>query len=505
MWLPDWATERLSRARAAPPVETAFALVAAGQGGVRVAASSRAAAAQGVTPGLLLADARALCPPLVTLTHDPPGDTAELEKLARWASRWSPWIACATEGNGAGGLLMDAQGCAHLFGGEAAFVSDIAARLRALGLTAHIAMASSIGAAHALAHFGAASPILIPAGAEEEAIGPLPVAALRLPEETVAALRRAGLKRIADLHPLPPCDLTRRFGPLVVMRLAQAKGGEAEPLTPILPQAAFRARRVFMEPLTAEAHIDIAIGEAAEDLCRLLAHEAKGARRIDLLLSRADGETVSLAAGLAQPSHDARHLARMLHERRARLAERFDPGFGIESLTLSAIHTEALTPRQTAFDARDEGDDIAILIDRLGARLGVRAVTRFLPRESHLPERAVVAVPAASDAARRAGDWSGHPDARPLLMLPAAERAEVLAEVPEGPPRQFLWRRVTYRVAKAEGPERIVPEWWRGAGGLSRDYYRIEDTHGRRFWLYREGLYGRETAEARWFVQGVFA
>ena len=100
----------------------------------------------------------------------------------------------------------------------------------------------------------------------------------------------------------------------------------------------------------------------------------------------------------------------------------------------------------------------------------------------------------------------GEPPTRPFHLFDPPQPIEVIAEVPDGPPHQFRWRRATHAVRRYEGPERIAAEWWRRRdnGGLTRDYYRVEDVHGRRYWLFRHGLYD-EKPDPRWYIHGVFA
>ncbi len=107
---------------------------------------------------------------------------------------------------------------------------------------------------------------------------------------------------------------------------------------------------------------------------------------------------------------------------------------------------------------------------------------------------------------------------RPPFVFQRPEPISVIAEVPDGPPARFTWRRVERRIARAEGPERIAPEWWRAIGIAQdqkrprpRDYYDIEDDTGARYWVFRHGLYGGAEDESgdgdppRWFLHGVFA
>lgn len=508
---------RFAIERGHPDVEPdePFALIAREAGGFRIVTANQTAEMAGVRPGHLLTDAQALVPALITEEHAPARDRAAIRHLALRATRWSPWVAGETEEEGAAGLLIDVEGCAHLFGGEEPLLADIKETLNAQGLTARLALAETIGAAHARARFAAIPSKILEGAAARDGLAALPVAALRLPHDMVRVLRRLGLKRIGDLLPLKRADLTARFGAALPRRLDQMLGREPESLSPLLPPASYRIRTMFAEPLISEAQVTRAIDKAAKDLARLLVDQAKGTRQLELVLTRVDGDAVRLVIGTASPSAHAPHLARLLKQRLDRLADRFDPGFGIDALQLSSLRHEEMAGEQHALvdgEAASAAEEITVLLDRLGARMGFETVTRPQGEESHIPERAVVWAPVAAAAhapneaaAWAQAAWASLPRERPFLMLPSAEPAEVTAEVPEGPPRQFRWRRVTYRVAKAEGPERVAPEWWKGDGARTRDYYRLEDEEGRRFWLYRDGLFERETDAPRWYVHGLFA
>jgi protein ImuB len=181
---------------------------------------------------------------------------------------------------------------------------------------------------------------------------------------------------------------------------------------------------------------------------------------------------------------------------------------------LAVLRSEPLGATQIDLSGEaGERAGLSHLYDRLGARLGPARITRFLPVDTHIPERAVVAQPVALSSAAQPQALAAEPHAeetapdRPLRLFARPEPVEVIAEVPEGPPLRFRWRRVMHEVARAEGPERIAPEWWRSvdAGRATRDYFRVEDAEGRRYWLFREGLYGRETASPVWYLHGLFA
>lgn len=469
-------------------------------------AVSAAAEKAGVYPGMALADARALLPALLTRAADPGADAAALERLARWCGRWSPWVRA----DGEDGILIDASGSAHLFGGEAAMLEDIRTRLGRTGLGVRMAIADTPGAAHAMARHGGER--IVPAGEARACLAPLPVAALRIEAAAATTLGRLGLKRIGDLYELPRATLARRFGAggaraigAVLQRLDQALGAVFEPVEPMAPAPAFRVRRAFAEPVTEGCALDALLAPLFAALAAQLLADAKGARRLSLTAFRVDGTSTRLIAGANAPSRDRAHLARLFRERLAEI----DPGFGIDCLILAADVVAPLGAVAQDFDGRAaEALALSELVDRLALRLGAGHIGHARPYESHLPERAErraagLGDGAWNDAARPPGP------SRPLRLLPRPEPVDVMAEIPEGPPLSFRWRRVHHRIARAQGPERIAPEWWRDQGATARvrDYYRVEDAEGRRFWLFRAGLYGEEAAcgVPRWFLHGLFA
>jgi protein ImuB len=479
---------------------------------VRLEASARrlwtlnpAARALGLFPGQPLADAQAIAPGLRFADADAAGDHTALNRLGLWALRYSPWVHAQMEEDGTGLLLIDIQGSEHLFGGEHALMRDIAARLAARGMTAQIAAADSIGAAIALARYGGAALTSLTRAQLADGLARLPVEALRI-GPAAEALRRAGLKTIGAVMRIARQPLTARFGATLMLRLDQALARAPEPLNPLVPPLSHRAQLRFLEPVASIDGIMIATARAADILAQSLAARGLGARRLRLTLHRTDGGIVHAEAGCAAPSHDAAHLTRLFKERFKAEDADTDLGLGIEGLTLEA-QAEAAPPRQRGLEGGADAADFDALIDRLGSRLTLARVKRLDPAARHLPELAVTARPAAQ-AGPHAG-WEDFlcPAERPLLMLPAAEPAEVIAEIPDGPPKRFRWRKALYEAARAEGPERIAPEWWRlnARAGATRDYYRVEDAEGRRFWLYREGLFGEADAPPKWFVHGVFA
>lgn len=495
-----------------PAPARALATVSAEHGGVRIAAVNGAAEAAGVAPGMPLANARAVAPGLVTAAADPAGERRTVVGIAAWCGHYTPWTAA----DGGGGVWLDITGCAHLFGGEAGLLKDLIGRLKSQGFEALAAVADTPGAVWAAARFataGGSATVIVPSGKEETraALAPLPVAGLRLTPATTEGLGRVGLRRIGDLFELPRAPLAARFGEALTRRLDEALGAVEEPISPRRTAPPFQARLAFAEPIQHGAAIAGATRRLLGELCRKLEAAHRGARRLDLTLYRTDGSRDGAAIGTSRPMRDAKHLERLFRDK----LEGLDPGFGVEVMVLAAGAVDPLPPTQSGFRApgRGTGDGVARLVDRLANRLGAQHVVRLHAHPSHIPERACRALPATDDLddsnVAPAKDRPARP--RPLHLLPWPEPIDVIAPIPDDPPAVFRWRRTRHRVARAEGPERIAPEWWREALDDAppaerrvRDYFRVEDTQGRCFWLYREGLYRPDWAP-RWYMHGLFA
>ncbi len=492
------------------------------------------AARLGLTVGLTLADARARHPALVAVEAAPAEEARLLERLCDWSSRYTPLAALDRPD----GLMLDISGVAHLFGGEAGLVEDCRARLAAQGIAARAGVAGNPRAAFALARFSAQTiaPETLSDKAFAKLFHDLPLAALGLDAKTVADMARAGLRRIGDVAFRPRAPITARFGALPVARLDEVRGATRVSIAPRFPPPDFVAERRFASPVQTVEAIELSLRKLADDLVVLLERRAKGARRVELSLYRVDGAVRRIAVGASRPLNEARALVRLFAEKLASPQEdAIDAGFGVDLMRLACLTAEPLAPSQGEIERAYEAERaraLADLVDRLSARLGARAVMRRDLVEAHLPELAEAAAPAIAGERRRGGEGSasllrrpfagegggrppdfdpGAPDeghagapARPLRLFVRPEPIEALAEVPDGPPLRFRWRRVLHDVAAIEGPERIAPPWWRRDGGPTRDYFRAEDAQGRRFWLYREGLWGRETQRAKWFVHGVF-
>jgi protein ImuB len=479
---------------------------------LRLVALDETAEKLGLRPGQALADARAMIPALAVADDDPAADHALLEGIADWAERYTPLVAldvpqearrCAAPTGGQHGLMLDVTGSSHLFGGERTLLADLAARLSAQGFRANMAIADTPGAASAAARFGGGA--VVPEGGATEMLRPLPLAALRLDHETVSALDRVGLKRIGQLIGASRGPLAARFGRILIRRLDQALGQEEEAINPRRPAPAMIAERRFAEPIAREEDIAATLSSLATTLSKSLEARGLGARHLELALFRVDGVVKRIAVGAGRPLRAPKLVLALFREKFAGLGETIDMGFGFDMARLAVIASAPVDPAQIDLSGNaTAAADLDGLIDRIGARLGPEHVTRIVARESHIPERAEVhTMGEGGGRMDREIPPSSDPIDRPLRLFERPEPVEAIAEVPDGPPVRFRWRRVLYQVARAEGPERIAPEWWRD-DALSRDYFRVEDLAGHRFWLYREGLYGRELAVPRWYLHGVF-
>jgi protein ImuB len=504
-----------------------LALVESGARGTVLTAANAAARRAGAAPGRMLPDARAACPALAIHPADRPGDAALLRSLAAWAMRWSP-IAAVDSAWGEHALMLDVTGCTHLFGGEARLVADARRRFAAAGFTLAAGLASTPMAARLVARCGLPDAVL-PAGDEAFALDACPVEALGLPPQTVLLLRRLGLKTLGQVKAVPRAALERRFRNgeaafSVRVTLDRLSGGMAEAVDALHPAEPLRFTLSLAEPMIDAAGVAFALDDLLVKAAHRLEQEGLGARGFTLTAFHADGGTAAFTVRLSAPARDVPRIARLFAPRLAEI----DCGHGVDAFVLAAHDAEVLALKQAGAVLPRDGDPgrgdahfcdgLAPLIDTLSNRLGPEHVFMLQPRHSHWPARAQRRVAAGCAAAAladeehqwedwrqaRAGPQGAAP--RPFRLFDRAEPVEVIAEVPDGPPMRFVWRRVTRRIARAAGPERIAPEWWRAdAQGLAvRDYYAVEDEEGRRFWLYRAGPYGG-AEPPRWFVHGVFA
>jgi len=545
VWLPRWPIYRFLAVQAISPVgksidpERPLVLAIAATGGLRIAAMNEAAENAGIAIGDPVADARVKADSLQVRAADNGADDAALRRLTLWATRYtptaSPWCRDPwNEENGADGFFLDIEGAAHLFGGEESLLADLAGRLNRFGLPARLAIAATPGMAWALSHFNAAPQSILPSGNEAAAIAAMPIEALRLSGESRAVLRRLGFKSVATLMDKPRAPLAARFSGELLRRLDQALGRIDEPLIPVTAPPVYHSLNYLLEPIISQQAIVTRACRLMQNLVHVLVRDQVGARALRLSLYGLDGAVETIDIGLTAPTRSVAHVARLIDLKLDALAAMQDAGFGFEAIGLAITRVAPMPARQIDSNidrhlqlraTAENDDDIAALIDALRQRLGSNRVRQFEAVPSHIPERAEKLTEVNGETFQSAPSRSedgNRPFAddktRPLLLLPQAEPAEVTALVPEGPPRRLRWRGVTYDIAGAQGPERIAEEWWRnppsfpppqtGEGkeeGLTRDYYFVEDGAGHCFWLYREGLYGRETAAARWFVHGLFA
>lgn len=469
-----------------------------------ITAGCPAALDLGLRPGMAVARAQALVPGLRVEPDDAAEDASALERLALWLmQRIAPIVAVDPPD----GVVIDVTGAQHLHGGETALMEALAGKLALSGITARLALADSWGAAHALArHHREAEACITEPGSASVVLAPLPLAALRLPAPVLAGLADLGFSSIGDLMGTPRAPLTRRFGPEPCRRLDQALGRAAEPIAPLRPEGLIEIRRAFADPIAAPESIARSIGTLVDRLCVALAAQGLGARRLDLVCARIDARTEVVRVGLAAPQRDPARLARLLCERIVTI----DPGLGIEIMTLTATIAEPLVARQSTSLLEAAAPDLSGLIDTLSNRLGARAVFRFAAVASDVPERATARIPAlAEEAPSLDGGQDGWPDhwPRPSRLLPRPEPIETMALLPDHPPRWILWRGIRRHVQCADGPERIFGEWWKREAEVQavRDYFRVEDVAGARYWIFRQGDgEDRATGSHRWFLHGVF-
>jgi protein ImuB len=544
LWFPKLATDRLARAGQKDWSAKAAATVAWRDGCPRLAAVNAHARSAGLRAHMRLADARTLVPDLVTTSFDPQADRRLIEAIASWCDRYTPWVAidplggalapedalqvCSAGGfGGDAGLLLDVTGCAHLFGngdaGERALLSDLVERLARRDFTCRAAMADTAGAAWALARYAERqADLFCPRNGQRSALASLPVEGLRLDPPIVETFLKLGLRCIGDLYALPRAPLARRFGDQPLTRLDQMMGAFDEPIEPRRPAPAFRTRLAFVEPIGRPEDIAAATSRLLAALCRQLEQAGVGARALEIALYRVDGSVDRTSIGTSRPNRDNPKLMKLFEEKLGEL----DPGFGVELMILAAPEVEAWTGAQEALPEIDPAaatafnqDNAIDLADRLATRLGAENVTRLLPRDSHLPERVQVTASIARPSAG-AGEWArvaSIKGARPTRLLQRPEPINVTALMPDDPPAAFHWRRHSHRIVRVEGPERVTNEWWRprpngafppaGSSPPARDYYRVEDDDGGRFWLFRDGPYNAAAggSATKWFLHGFCA
>jgi protein ImuB len=460
---------------------------------IRLTALSHAAGAVGLAPAMTLADARARVPELIAIERAHAAEAALLARVVAGCARYTP-MAQAEPPDGA---ILDIAGCTHPFGSAAGLADDLAARLAAGGVTARLAGGDTPEQARARARFD-------PGGRGD--LEALPVEALEADPAVTLALRRAGLKTIGALACRPRRMLAARFGDLAI-RLGRLLGEEDRRISPQRPLPPVFALRRFADPIGRVADALACLEDLAAQAAETLRERHAGGRRFAARFFRSDGRILGVDVATSQPTRDPALLIRLFRERVDALADPIDPGFGFDLIRLDVGQIEPLAARQDDYTAPARTDEaLAALVDRLAARLGPRRIHRLQPENTHIPECAAApSAPAALPAWPAPAD--GEPPMRPLRLLDPPQPVEaVLSEVPDGPPMRFTWKGQAHLIARWEGPERIAPEWWRrrDRGGRPRDYYRVEDQAGHRFWLFRHGLHDPD-ADPAWYLHGLFA
>lgn len=525
--LPRWATDCLKRAD--PELarsERPFALWEKDHGAMKLVALDKRASAEGLLIGQTLSDARGLVPNLDAREIDRFFVEQVFADFADWHSNASPIVSVLTHASTYGDLCLDITGVSHLFSGESQMLAMLISRLEALGYSAQGSIASTIGAAWAMTHFSPGR--IVAEGGESKALSNLPIAALRLEAGQVAALNHLGLKRIGQLYERNRKQMQARFGVSFLLRLDQALGWVEEKLTPRLPLADRFAEHRFAEPIGLIDDVLMCTKDLAVQLSYTLEHEGLGGQAFHLFLYRVDHKVITLSVNAARATRDADHIGRLFSHRAERLGAEYDAGFGIDMIRLAVSSVSPLDAAQTSAFGLDDGVvTLDRLYDRMTSRLGPLAVVRSKPVNTHIPELAVKLEPVVAAVPTKVSFESAAP--RPMRLLPQPEPITVIAEVPDTPPASMIWRRVTYRFVKSSGPERISAEWHRagtklmltadtaakaqhpdnveryyGEGEISRDYYIAEDEGGRRFWLFRLGLFGI-ARDPRWFLHGFFS
>ena len=497
----------------------------------RITHLNEAAELTGLCHHQSLSDARAICPHVDVVYEDTEADQLLLEAIADWCDRYTPLVSLDMPD----GIMLDITGCAHLFGGEKQLADELLSRLYLQGFAASGAVASTPGAAWAASRFSTPSllvnesrdsreteiqtnPVpLIKPGEEEEALAVLPLAGLRLDGETLGGLAKLGLRTIGQVMARPRAPLTRRFGKLLLLRMDQALGRVEEAVTSRLPVPELMAERKLAEPIGRVEDIEILVERLAKCLCDDLEKRGAGVRNIALALFRTDGKVVRLGVGTSSPLRDPQSILRLFSERIAAIYDDFDRGLGFETGRLSALQLEPCDFQQTSLlIGNNHRNEFSHLIDKLGARLGFSRLVRMMPTQTHLPEKADnnICLTGNDDNGQAIREDFFHP-VRPMRLLQSPEPVEAIASVPEGPPIRFRWRKKLHVVVHVEGPERISDEWWnnhqtdqqtnQSTIGHTRDYFRIEDDKGYRYWLYRKGLYASETNLPRWYMHGIFS
>ncbi len=484
----DWHIRRKPELRDAP-----FVLAAPEHGRAVVKAVSIKAQVQGISTGMVVADCRAILPQLQVFDHQPELAHKLLLALAEWCIRFTP--AAAVDGED--GLILDASGCTHLWGGEQAYLKDILTRLRAFGYNVRAAIADTIGASWAISRYGQIRAFVGP-GEQLNALLSLPPAALRLETAILERMDKLGLYQIGSFIHMPRSALRRRFGNLLLQRIDQALGQELELLIPVCPVEPYSERLPCLEPIRTATGIEIALCQLLQALCERLTKEEKGVRKAIFKGYRIDGAIQQIEIGTSRASRNVEHLFKLFDLKIGTM----EPDLGFELFTLEATVVEeyaASLEYLWQIGKAEHDKDVAELLDRIAGKVGIQAIHRYLPVEHYWPEHSIREARSLQEPL--SAEWPTDRQ-RPVHLLSEPEPIKVMVQLPDYPPAHFTYKGKVYRICKADGPERIEREWWLGEGEY-RDYYCVEDEEGARYWLFRLGSYNNRNAP--WFLHGFFA
>jgi protein ImuB len=493
----DWYSQPcLPAGRRQPELKNIpFVLAIPDHGRKIITASNIHAQQQGIDPGMVVADAKAILPSLKIIDDDPSLPEKLLKSIAKFCIRYTDAVTIDLPD----GLILDVTGCAHLWGGEKNYITEINTRLTNRGYDVRATIADTIGAAWAIAHYGGTSPI-IESGKQMEAILPLPPSALRLEPEVTDRLYKLGLRKISQFINIPRAALRRRFGHHTILRIDQALGNEEETILPIIPIEPFRERLPCLEPIVTLTGITIALQRMLNAQRLTLNAKGMGVRKLVFSAYRVDGKVEKVEIGTNRATANPEHLFKLFEEK----IQSIEPALGIELFMLDAIKTEKIFTRQEKLWNSTGGIDdpaIAELMDRLTNRFGSLPIIRYQPDEHHWPERSYKKMENLFSLDDKAQWTVDRP--RPITLLKTPEPIEVTAPIPDYPPMNFRYKNQLHKIKKADGPERIEPEWWI-AEGRHRDYYAVEDEAGGRYWIFRAGHYAQDRSP-NWFIHGFFA
>lgn len=448
---------------------------------------------EGITAGKVLADARAILPILEVLDDEPLETATLLQTLAEWSLRFSPIAAV----DGLDGIILDISGCAHLWGGEQPYMETIARRFTVGGYQVRLSIADTIGSAWAIARYGD-DLCIVEGGRQAEALTALPPEALRLESSVLQKMQKLGFRQIGQFMNMPGATLRRRFGEMLLQRLGQALGSYPETVKPVQPVEPYQERLPCLEPILTLKGIEIALEHLIEQFCKRLEREGKGIRSAVFKGYRIDGNVQEISIGTSRASYNTKHLFRLFELKLGSI----EPALGIELFVIEAPLVEDISESQdTLWDIKGGQAKVAELLDNIAGKIGMGAIRRYLPAEHHWPERSV----------KETTSLDENPDIpwpteklRPLHLLAEPEPIDVMVPLPDYPPVLFTHRGKIFKLMKADGPERIEQEWWM-AEGQPRDYYRVEDEKGARYWLFRSGHYVDGHDDVQWFLHGFFA